>query len=293
MAAIETDLSIRWAGYRGELQSDYYLQELPEKDYYIFHDLRYPSGQSHFQIDSLILTRYFALHLEVKNISGSISFNEDFSQIIQRKNDVEKGYQDPISQAAIHQRKLQKLMASWGISKLPLVNLVVFGKPSTILQAGTKRAQISRKACFAFELLERIESLRKVYLDEKIGLKEIEKLCNNLIKYHTPKSFDPLQFYTISPADVITGVQCPACSSFGMLRKHGSWICPKCNCKSKDAHVQAILDYLLLVDSTISNRKCCEFLHLSSPFIANYLLSTMNLSHSGSNKGRLYFLTES
>jgi hypothetical protein len=293
MPSVETDLAIRWAGYRGELQSDYYLNELPEKDYYIFHDLRYPSGQTHFQIDSLILTPYFALHLEIKNISGTVSFNENFSQIIQRKNDIEKGYQDPISQASSHQKKLKNLIESWGISELPLVNLVVFGNPSTILRAGTNRAQISRKVCFAFELVERIESIKKVYRDEKIGPKSIEKLCKNLLIYNTPKCFDPLKYYSISPSDVITGVICPACSFFGMLRKRGSWICQKCNCKSKDAHVQAILDYLLLVDSKISNRKCCEFLRLSSPFIANYLLSTMNLSHSGSNKGRLYFLTES
>lgn len=292
MPTIDTELAIRWAGYQGELISDYYLNELPEKDYYIFHDLRYPSGQTHFQIDSLILTRYFALHLEIKNISGNISFNEEFSQIIQIKNDIEKGYPDPIAQSTRHQRNIKNMIVSWGISELPLVSLVVFSKPSTILKAGTNRAQISRQVCFAFELLERIESLKKVYRDEKIGPKVIEKLCKNLLKYDTPKCFDPLKFYTISPSDVITGVQCPTCSSFGMLRKHGSWICPKCNCKSKDAHVQAIFDYFLLLDSKISNRKCCEFLHLSSPYIANYLLTTMNLSHSGSNKGRLYFLAE-
>ncbi len=266
---------------------------MPEKDYYIFHDLRYPSGHSHFQIDSLILTHYFALHLEIKNISGSISFNEDFRQIIQRKNDILKAYQDPIAQAGIHQRHLKKLMAGWGISDLPIINLVVFSKPSTILEAGANRAQISRNVCFAFELVERIELLRKFYLDEKLGSKEIKKLCKNLVKYHTTKCYDPLKFYNISPSKVITGVQCKTCFSFGMLRKHGSWICPKCGWKSKDAHVQAIYDYLFLLDSKISNRKCCEFLHLSSPFIANYLLSTMNLSHSGFNKDRFYFLSDS
>lgn len=184
-------------------------------------------------------------------------------------------------------------MASWGISGLPLVNLVVFSKPSTILQGGSNRPQLSQKVCFAFELLERIESFEKMYHDEKIGPEEIKILCKNLLKYDTPKSYDPLDFYKISPFEVLTGVMCPDCFTLGMERKHGSWICSKCNFKSKDAHVQAICDYFLLLDSKISNRKCCEFLHLSSPFIAHYLLSTMNLSHSGSNKGRFYFLSDS
>lgn len=204
-----------------------------------------------------------------------------------------KAYQDPIAQAGIHQRHFKKLLTSWGISNLPLVSLVVFSKPSTILEAGANSAQISRNVCFAFELVERIESLRKFYRDEKLGSKELKKLCKNLVKYHTPKSYDVLNYHNISPSEVITGVYCEPCSSFGMIRKHGSWLCPKCGWNSKDAHVQAIYDYFLLLNSKISNRKCCEFLHLSSPFIGNYLLSKMNLSHSGSNKGRLYFLSES
>lgn len=37
---IKEDLKIAQAGYNGELNLDYHLAFLPEKDYRIFHDLR-------------------------------------------------------------------------------------------------------------------------------------------------------------------------------------------------------------------------------------------------------------
>ncbi|WP_462410722.1 nuclease-related domain-containing protein [Neobacillus sp. Marseille-QA0830] len=287
---IEADLAKKWAGYRGELTTDYYLQELSEKDYYIFHDLRYPSGKNYFQIDTLVITNSFALLIETKNISGTLTFNRDFHQIIQTKDNTEKGYQDPISQGTRHQRLFKKLLQNWGIDNLPIITLAVISKPSTILKAETNRAEVSRKVCFAFEIPEKVELLRNHYREGKIDPKELKRLRKNLVKYHASKEFDPLPYYQIPQSDIITGVQCPEDATFGMVRKHGTWVCPKCNYQSKDAHIPAIQDFLLLVDSNITNKKCCEFLHLASSDIAKYLLSTMNLAYSGSNKARIYFL---
>ena len=289
---IEADLAKRWAGYRGELITDYYLQELPEKDYYIFHDLRYPSGKNYFQIDTLILTSFFSLLIETKNISGTLTFNRDFRQIIQTKDEMEKGYQDPIAQGSRHQRLFKNLLQEWGFSNLPIISLAVISKPSTILKAETNRTEVSRKVCFAFEVPQKVDLLRNHYLEVIIGPKVIKKLCKNLLKSHTPKEFAPLTYYQISPSDIIPGVQCPICSAFEMVRKQGIWICPKCNCHSRVAHIPAIQDYLLLLDSKITNQKCCDFLHLTSSDIAKYLLTTMNLAYSGTNKGRVYFSKE-
>ena len=80
---IEEELLRRWKGYRGEQSVDFYLNKLPEKEYMIFHNLRLENENYYFQIDTLILTSYFALTLEVKNISGTLYFESTFSQMIQ------------------------------------------------------------------------------------------------------------------------------------------------------------------------------------------------------------------
>ncbi|MBU8880911.1 NERD domain-containing protein [Bacillus sp. FJAT-29790] len=75
---IEKDQTRRKAGYRGEEASDYYVNQLPDKEYTIFHDLRLLNEQNYFQMDTLILSPKFALILEIKNISGTIYFDSSF-----------------------------------------------------------------------------------------------------------------------------------------------------------------------------------------------------------------------
>lgn len=286
---IDANLAKRWAGYRGELMSDSYLLDLSEKDYFIFHDLRFPSGTSHFQIDTLILSLYFALILEIKNITGTLSFNQNFRQLIQTKDGTNKGYHDPISQVNRQQKLLKKLIENWQIHDIPIESLVVVSKPSTIVNSLSSSSQIHKKVCFAYELPDKLEMLRSYYHEEKINQKEMKKLSRNLLKHHTPKEYDPLKFYGIHLTEIITGVQCQICFSTPITRNYGTWFCPKCGNQSKDSHKQSILDYFLLIDSKITNQQGRDFLQLSSPRLVQNLLNTMRLPYSGSNKGRVYF----
>jgi hypothetical protein len=70
---IETDNRNRIAGYNGEKRLDYYLSLLPNNEFKIYNDLRL-TLQYAFQIDSLIITPFFAAIIEVKNYSGTLYF---------------------------------------------------------------------------------------------------------------------------------------------------------------------------------------------------------------------------
>ncbi|WP_180968208.1 nuclease-related domain-containing protein [Cytobacillus massiliigabonensis] len=82
-AEMEADLAKRWAGFRGEQTLDFPLSKLLEKDFMIFHGLRLSNGKHFFQIDTLLLTTYFALVLEVKNYTGTLYFDPLLNQLIQ------------------------------------------------------------------------------------------------------------------------------------------------------------------------------------------------------------------
>jgi hypothetical protein len=43
-------------GYRGELDLDYYLEQLPEKEILVFQGIHLKSEETTFQIDTLIIT---------------------------------------------------------------------------------------------------------------------------------------------------------------------------------------------------------------------------------------------
>lgn len=277
------------AGFNGERAISYYLDYLPEKDYFIFHNLRLPSGKYHFQIDYLVLTSTFALILECKNFYGTLFLEDSFEQLIRTANEKEEGFQNPISQAKWHQQQLYSFLQCHGIPPFPIEYLVAISNPSTILKTNSRSRNILKRMVHGYNLLDRIKEWEGQFKEDKMDLKGIRKLSKLLLKSHVPEDVDILDKFRISKSEIITGVQCSRCKKFAMIREHSSWFCPKCAYKNKDGHIDALNDYFLLLGNSITNREFRDFVHLSSESVAKKLLTTMNLPFSGSNKGRIYY----
>ncbi|WP_144061524.1 nuclease-related domain-containing protein [Bacillus sp. 1NLA3E] len=290
---IEENLAKRWAGYRGEKMLDYHLGFLPHDKYFILNDLRLPFGQTFFQIDSLIFSTNFGVNTEVKNIIGTLFFENQFQQLIRILDGNETGFQDPIAQVKRQKLQLSKLFEKWHPSQIPLEYLVAISHPTTIIKSEKENPRVYQKVFFAHQIPDKIETLWQTHNKQFLTLKDIKKLSRFLIKHHTPKNFDVLKYYGISPEELKTGIQCPKCLTYLMIRHKGSWLCQNCGVYTKNAYVQAVHDYFLLVDSKMTNSQCCSFLQFSSPTLSRYLLSAMNLPYSGANKGRVYFPPDS
>jgi hypothetical protein len=96
------------------------LSFLPKENYLIFHDLRLKNTEYYFQIDSLILSPYFALIIEVKNIAGTLHFDPVFDQLIRKLYDTEQGLPDPLSQVRKQTNQLYKWIEAHNIPILPI-----------------------------------------------------------------------------------------------------------------------------------------------------------------------------
>ncbi|MEH7391820.1 nuclease-related domain-containing protein [Bacillus sp. JJ1474] len=286
---IEKDLAKRKAGFRGEVATDYYINILTDKEFTIVKNLRLSNGHEYFQIDTFILSPTFALILETKNISGTLFFDSKFKQLIRYLNDNEDGFLDPITQAERQKRELRYWLHQRNIS-IPIEYLVVISNPTTVIKTDPKNHVAFKVVLHAHELLDRIEKMQKSFTGEKLTKREIIRITKLLVNSHTPEKVNVLEKYKISVSTLITGVQCPNCKASPMNRIYGTWFCSICKLKDKAAHQQALLDYCLLIDSSITNQQFREFLQISSADIAKKLLFSMNLPHSGSNKGRIYHL---
>lgn len=290
-AEIASDLAKRWAGFRGEQALDFPLSKLPEKDYMIFHGIRLSNGKHFFQIDTLILTSFFALILEVKNYSGRLYFDPLLDQLIQTNSNGEiKGYANPIEQARQQRTELRKWLNKRNIS-IPIDFLIIISKPSTIIQTAPGNMKMMQKVLHVQFLLKEIEKIRLSYKNEILTPKELKKICRILLKEYKEEIFDVLPFYNISKSEITTGALCEKCQSTSPMERHyGTWFCPKCKSKDKNAHILAVNDYFLLNNnSPISNSQFRDFLHLSSASIAKKLLISMDLPFKGQLKGRVYF----
>ncbi|KKK39428.1 hypothetical protein WQ57_04190 [Mesobacillus campisalis] len=284
---ITQDLAKRKAGLRGEEEVDYFLSLLPDKEFFIFQDIRLQHKGLIFQIDHLLLSPYLVLPLFVKNFSGEIVFNSGFSQVIRILNEQEEGFEDPILQAKRHQYLLSGWMKEHRLPLAPIAFLVSFGKSTTILKNPSHSREVYDKVCLPGNLIFKIDKLKKQYPKEVLCTKDLNKWTRTLLKHHIPET-PSYTAHNIPQTDYITGVQCPLCLKYHMYRIPGFWKCPACGHTSKDAHYAAINDYFLLFSPTASNRQLQEFLHLPNQKLVSKLVTAMNLPHTGFRKDRIY-----
>ncbi|MGG4167023.1 nuclease-related domain-containing protein [Rossellomorea vietnamensis] len=283
---IEQDFKKRKAGYYGEKTVDFHLSFLSDKKYLIFNDLRLPIAATHFQMDSVLVTTYYTLPIEIKNISGTLTIDPEFNQLSKQFNGIETGYPDPIAQATRQKLFMQKWFHNNKLPCPPVEFLVVFSNPSTILKMapGHPRVPPYDKMIHAQNIVREISKFNTQYTREVINLKKVKRLFLN---QHQTNHSSILTTYQLSKTDIIKGVQCEICRGI-MVRKTGIWFCPHCNHLSKTAHLQAIEDYFLLIKPTITNRELRDFLQLSSVRTATLILQSLNLKKTGSTKGSVY-----
>ncbi|WHY84940.1 nuclease-related domain-containing protein [Neobacillus novalis] len=287
---IVEEMGRRRAGYQGEVALDYFLRLLPIDKYLILHDLNLPDGDYNCQIDTLLLAPEFALIIEVKNMAGKLIFDTENDQFIQLNKENEKGYSNPISQAKRHREYIKQLLVKHKFPPVPVDYLVVISNSNTSYVITGKNAhKVKPRVCKSDALINKIKFFEKMYSDPLLNAKDLRKLSRLLIKMNTIPTNYILKKYDIKKEDIKTGVFCAYNNHGTLIRKKQKWFCTSCGQFSKDAHIDALKDYFLLIDSKITNKQFREFCHLKSDDIAKRLLRALNLNNSGTNKGRVYF----
>lgn len=247
------------AGYKGECSIDYPLSFLPEKQYLILHDLRLPFKEHFFQIDTLLLSTKFIVPLEIKNIAGKLMFDSDFHQLIRTKDSIEEAFLDPLLQISRQKLQLRAWLEKNKLPDIPINPLVIISNPSTIIESND-RVLLPQTVIHRDYLPIKIKLIESSNQKEMVTNKELTKVAKLFIKQHTPKSTNVLNEFDMKRKDLITGVHCLECGFIPMNRVRNTWFCNECGYLSKDAHLQTLIDYQLLIGPTITNRELREFL---------------------------------
>nr|WP_263324835.1 nuclease-related domain-containing protein [Neobacillus sp. Marseille-Q6967] len=277
----------RRAGHWGEIVLNIYLKELPADKYYIFHDLQLNINGTYFQIDFLLLSTIYHLIIEAKNISGTLTFDKDFKQLI-RLEDGEV-FEDPRIQANRNQNLLKRFLISHGLHFAPIEQTVFFSNVKTKLQAAPGNQTDFSRVCKAREIFQKIHHFESIYHQEKLKHSQIENLCDLFLSQHSPLTINILKEFDIAQDAIRTGVCCPSCSCLPMVYVKGKWVCLVCHKISRDAFIEGVHDYFYLIKPTITNQEFKEFFHIPNGNIAQKKLAKSGLNFSGKNKGRIYF----
>ena len=289
---IEDELAKSYAGFRGEQSLDYHLTCFSNDEYFIFHDLRLPGTENtYFQLDTLILSKRYSLILEVKNISGTLFFDQSFRQLIRTTNDKEDGFPDPILQIRRQKLQVESWLKKHKFQSLPIVPFIVISNPSSIIKTDSHHKKAFQTIVHAATLPTKVELLENRYQKDILTTKELKKISRLLLKQHTQSNPDVLKQFQIKEAEILTGVHCPDCLTLPLIKKRGGWFCHNCELSYKNAHIQSLMDYFLLIRPTITNQQFREFLQVQSISITTKLLNSLNLQHSGRFKDRKYELS--
>ncbi|GGE36104.1 hypothetical protein GCM10011391_13640 [Pullulanibacillus camelliae] len=284
---IQSDYSKYWKGLQGERSIDYELADLPTDGYDIYRDVRLVSDSYTFQIDLLILTPYFLLIIESKNLNGIVHIDKtnQFFQIIEGK---ETKISSPLHQVHRQVFRLQKWILSHGIPHIPIKWFIAFTNPTMTIRNESNDYEIVHNILHAESLTDTIRSLASTFQKKSLSKNELNKMHQFILSEHKPPTTDILNDYNISIQDFEKGVRCPKCKKSLMRISRLIWYCDHCGHKSKNAHVQKINDYFSIVNSQISIQDGGEWLNISSRHVIRKLFYSMKLVAKGNTRNRVY-----
>ncbi|WP_188454903.1 nuclease-related domain-containing protein [Virgibacillus oceani] len=290
---VEEDLRKRYAGYYGEQSIDYHLSFLEDNKYMFLHNLRLPwKDDTYFQIDSLILSPSYIILLEVKNMTGTLFFDEPAKQLIRTKTDgTQECFSYPITQSNRHVLQLNSWLRQHKFPNIPIISYVVISNSSAIINTNSNDPNFYEKVTHAVNLPEKIHPLIDLYPNKILTVKKLNKIAEQLVSEHTPSKPAMLERYGIKSEELQKGLFCEDCKKLSLKRNRGSWKCTSCNSVSKDAHLRGLADYFLLIDNTITNQQFRSYFHIESRSVAAKLLQKSNLPTSGSYKDKTYHLS--
>lgn len=271
------------AGFGGEQELDKVFERYAfSMEYGVFHDLSLVSSTL-FQIDTLLVTPWYAVLFEVKNIAGELMVTANPPQLIRKSDSGQvSGFKSPIAQLESNCELFEDWLKSRGLS-LPVYGAVVLAYAKQRIEVFDTEVPILFPHAVPTFIRKLPTGSRQ--LDEQA----FNGLLSGLKRSH--RQFVPAPIcstYAISKEDIRTGVICPGCGGFGMDWYARCWNCAICKTTDRYAHKQAIRDWFLLFGGSMMNKDCRQFLHIERQQTANRFLKGMDLQIKGANRNRTY-----
>lgn len=271
------------AGFGGEQHVDRLLKRMrwPEPPV-VIADLQL--SERFCQIDTVVLTPHFAMILEVKNYSGTLSFDEDSLHMTQRTRDGKFfGFNSPVTQAWNAREELLDLFRRLSVS-LPVYTAVVLPYSSTLIERAPKEIPV----IYGYSLNRFLSTLPRT--GRPMPPEELARVGQLLIDRHTPfPKTDYSHVYQFELKDLKTGVLCDACGSPCMRQSERTHFCVRCQLVVLDGYSRVLDDWFEFVTPEITNRQCREFLGLKDKYAARYLLQKLGFASRGASVQRIYW----
>jgi hypothetical protein len=289
---VESELGKKRSGDYGESSIGYYLSHINRSNRcQMIRGARLLLGHYYFQMDMLLLFPSFFILLETKHLTGTLHFDPDYQQLIQIKKEENKeiSRQDPILQVKMQYNRFKSWLSQHNVEGYPGYCFVITNQ-NAIVKAISNPSLIQEYVIRNPALTFKLENVIAKHQPIISGSHSSHEIFTLIINNHSPKNEDILKEYHINSMEINTGVACPGCEKLAMERELRGWKCPFCRHFSKDAHIQALVDYFLLIDTYITIREVCRFLHIDNVRTARRIIKNLSLEKTGSTSNTKYCL---
>ena len=220
--------------------------------------------------------------MESKDISGRLDFDDATRQFTQTRVTGEVlSYANPIDQVLRHRAFVQDELMKIGIS-LPVVPVVVITDSSTII--GSKSKEVS-----VFNITGLRSKLETLFARYPQALSE-EQL--DYVKDHFAACYTRVPIKRNYPSvPLLRCVICTKCRKQMVHIRRCFW-CVACGAKNSRGIYEALHDYRLLYKEWITNSEFRAYMGIATVYTASKILRRMNLTHTGGNKNRRYFIPD-
>ncbi|MCH7322890.1 NERD domain-containing protein [Solibacillus sp. MA9] len=273
------------AGLAGEEKlkrviSDYNLRS-KGRIYYNFECVN-ASGYTH-QIDGLLVTAHFIVIFEVKQISGTLFYKPALHEFYRvSESNLQENFPNPFDQAYRHQLFIEYLLKTWQIS-IPVYYMVVIANIRAKLDSSLMDYPIMHISGVPYYL----EKLYEQHPKPQANLSILQNHFALLYKQLPPRR-------TIEKHRLRKGVLCKQCQYLNvMYYKQGYFECSICQTKNKDAIIESLVHYRILISPRITNKEFREFFNIPCIHTASKMLRKLGLEKHGTNKGAFYIIPDS
>ena len=290
-STVQQNLRREGGGYAGELRVDRELSEGRFYDsYLVLRNILVGNETSFCQIDSLVIYSKFVLILEVKNIPGILTYDEETHQLTRRRDDGPiEGMGNPVGQIQRSERMVKRFLTQHDIS-IPVHGMIVFSNPASILEKPFPDCL----AVHVSGLYQSLENLHQLYADQlnpQFELRNVQQLF--VLKEPKITPMKPSNLPQNLFAEIRNGVLCPKCNDRKMHYSRKLWRCKQCHYKSAQEHLTTLQEYRVLFGEHLTTNEWMNFCGLKSLATTKRVLIESNLEKTGGNKNRKWVISPS
>lgn len=201
---VRNDARILRAGYNGEKSLSYTISLIDKPSLHIFRNLRIQDGIGFFQIDNLIVSRHYCVIIEVKNIYGTVTF-DDMGQMIRTIGETDEGFRNPIEQVIKQEYRLRRWMQNNRLPSLPIERIIVFSHSATLLRNLTNERMIANLVIHEDRLFSKLTSIESKYPEPSITSRQLNRLSKKLLEAHSSQKLAILEKYAIRKEELKIG----------------------------------------------------------------------------------------